>query len=335
MVSDVRQGCGSKTRWTAGLCAAAAALAAVAPSGAGAAGGSTERADFSLDLASSAPATPTRARLKIVYRAAGGDPEAKPSPIRRVVIEAPPGTSFGLDRVPACEATDEELRMSGGAACRAPSRVGAGSLVAVTGFGAPFDPFPAVVTLFNTGKGFLELVEQEEPRATLAVDRAAVDGSTAVLMPPSTPGGPPDGQTAIREIDLHFDRPEYLTTPRSCPRDGLWRSRGVFTFADGVTVAVPATTPCSTEARRSALRVSVSPRRIRAGRRTRFRVKVRSADPSCRGRARVRLGHHRLRADRRGRAVVITRPRRAGRFSVAARRKGCLRGVTSVRVLPR
>jgi len=226
-----------------GLLAVCAATLASAGSTAAAGEGPTERADFRLEFTSKEAGSPTGARLYILYKAPG-DSDAKPSPIRRAVIEAPEGTRYGLDRIPACDASDEQLRTNGQSACEEASRVGAGSLTAVTGFGPPFDPFPTEVTLFNTGKGFLELVEQEEPRATLAVDRAVVQGNTAELNPPSTPGGPPDGQTAVREIDLRFDRPSYLTTPPSCPADERWRSRGVFTFADGVTVAVPHSMPC-------------------------------------------------------------------------------------------
>ena len=297
-----------------------------------AAEGSTERADFNLEFASRAPGTPTTATLHFLYKAAG-DPEAKPSPIRRVVIDAPAGTSFGLDRVPPCEATDEELRMSGRPACPAATRVGQGSLTAFTGVGPPFDPFPAVVTLFNTGTGFLELVEQEDPRATLAVDRAKVDGSTATLTPPSTPGGPPDGQTAVREIDLRFDRPEYLTTPRHCPNDGTWRSRGTFTFADGVTVSVPSTTPCTTPARRPRLRLSVTPRRGRVGRTTTFRFRARSGRRRCVKRALVTFAGRRVRTDRRGRARITVRLGRSGTRRVVVRHAGCVRGRAVVHAL--
>ena len=226
-----------------GLLAVHAAMLAGAGSAAATGEGSTERADFRLEFTSNEAGSPTGATLYIQYKAAG-DPNAKPSPIRRAVIEAPEGTRFGLDRIPACDASEEQLRTSGQSACPEASRVGAGSLTAVTGFGPPFDPFPTQVTLFNTGEGFLELVEQAQPRATLAVDRAVVQGNTAELNPPSTPGGPPDGQTAVREIDLRFDQPSYLTTPPSCPTDRRWRSRGTFTFADGVTVVVPHSMPC-------------------------------------------------------------------------------------------
>ena len=312
-------------RWKVGALVACLLSMGVGVERSAAAEGSTDRADFNLEFASRAPGSPTTASLHLLYKAPG-DPQAKPSPIRRAVIEAPAGTSFGLDRVPPCDATDEELRMSGRSACPSPTQVGAGSLTVVTGFGPPFDPFPAAVTLFNTGTGFLELVEQEQPRATLAVDRATVKGSTATLAPPSTPGGPPDGQTAVREIDLRFDRPEYLTTPGRCPKDGSWRSRGTFTFADGVTVSVPSTTPCAARARQPRLRLSVTPRRVRIGRTTRFRFRARSVRRQCVKRALVTFAGRRVRTDRRGRASIRIRLGRSGKRRTVVRHPACVRG---------
>jgi hypothetical protein len=310
------------------------ACAAVLASGGSAAAekGSTDRADFELRFASATPGSPTAARLYILYKDPD-DPDAKPSPIKRVVIEAPAGTDFGVDRVPACAATDDELRAEGRAACSKDSRVGAGSLTAMTGFGPPFDPFPTVVTIFNTGQGFLELVSEEDTDSTLAVDRAAVHGSTAVLTPPSTPGGPPDGQTAVREIDFRFDRPQYLRTPASCPPDGRWRSRGVFTFADGATVAVPSSTPCVAAKERPRLRLRVRPRRVRIGDRVRFRFRVTSDDRRCVRGALVRFAGRRLRTGPRGRAAIVLRLGRPGRRRPVAAHRGCVRDRGNLRAL--
>ena len=67
--------------------AATAALAVPAGAGAG------ERADFAVRFAERAPGASTAMTLHVRYKAAG-DPEAKPSPVRRVVIELPAGTGL-------------------------------------------------------------------------------------------------------------------------------------------------------------------------------------------------------------------------------------------------
>src|SRR3954470_24513336 len=110
------------TRW-GGRCAVRAKLqvtaavsAGVAAVGAGALGvvglsGSAfattgQRADFVLGFDSARPATKVALVLHVVYKAAG-DPDATPSPIRKVVIAAPEGTRFDTTAVPPCKASDD------------------------------------------------------------------------------------------------------------------------------------------------------------------------------------------------------------------------------------
>jgi hypothetical protein len=311
----------------------AAALGAAAALGmtAGAAGaGSTERADFGLGLTSQRPGTATGMTLHIRYKARGGNPNAKPSPIRAGKIEAPTGTSFHLGAVPACHASDDELRADGRSACPRASLVGHGSLSVFTGFGPPIDPYSTDAWLYNTGpgKGFVEVVQQKDQDVTLGFDRPIVRGSTITLHPPVTPGGPPDGESAVRDIDFLFNDPTYMSTPPSCPRDRLWRSRGTFTFADGVTTRVGATTPCARSARRRGraarprMRLKITPRRARVGRRVRFRVRVRGAR-RCIRRATVRFARHRVRTNSRGRARIVARLRRHRRYKAVAAKRGC------------
>jgi hypothetical protein len=55
---------------------------------------------------------------------------------------------------------------------------------------------------------------------------------------PSTPGGPPDGESALRRIHHVFPprsagKRALMRTPRKCPRSRHWTFRSRFTFADG------------------------------------------------------------------------------------------------------
>ena len=79
-----------------------------------------------------------------------------------------------------------------------------------------------------------------------------------------------------------------------------------------------------------ALRVSVSPRRARVGRRTAFRVRVRSSSGAAVRGATVKLAGARGRTDGRGRAVLRVALRRVGRSWVTATRAGA-RGRAAVR----
>ena len=88
--------------------------------------------------------------------------------------------------------------------------------------------------------------------------------------------------------------------------------------------------------RPSALRilVSVRPRRIRSGRRTRVRVRVRGVVDGDRrplADARLRVGRRQFRTNSRGRAVVTLRLR-AGRYRLSATKPGFRRSTTGLRV---
>ena len=330
-----------RKRATGRLTAAACVAAAVLGAGAGEAGAaSTERADFDLELTSRTPGTATGVLIRIRYKARGGDPNAKPSPIREGTIEAPPGTVFHLGRVPVCRASDEEFRARGRGACSRESMVGHGDLSIITGFGPPADPFLTDAWIFNTGpgKGMVEVVQEKGQDRTLGFDRPDVRENKLHLHPPSTPGGPPDGQSAVRDIDFLIDDPTYVTAPTSCPADGLWRTRGTFKYADGVSTTVAETTPCvrgaGTDARNrrrvARMRLRVAPRRVRAGRRVRFRVRVTGARQCVRG-ATVRVAGKKRRTNSRGRATFRARLRPGRRYRIVAAKRGCRPAKASLR----
>ena len=149
------------------------------------------------------------------------DAERKPPPITGALFELPEGTRIDGGAVPACEASDAEFRASGRGACPAGSRIGAGELTAITGFGAPLDPVNADVTVFNGGDELIELVSDKNSGATLGMDRLTIEGDALRAHPPATPGGPPEGRTAIRRIEFSIPaRDRFLTSPADLPAGG-------------------------------------------------------------------------------------------------------------------
>ncbi len=202
-----------------------------------------EQSDFALQFAADRPDTVSAVSLHILYRNPA-DPNGKPSPIRHLVITAPSGSEIDLS-IPRCTATDQQIMASGPSVCPGDSRVGGGSLTADTGFGPPIDPFLTDVSVFNTGQGVVEIVQDHNTGATLADDRLQITGDTMIGNPPSIPGGPPDGQTAVRSIDFVYPAgTHYFTTPPTCPT-GRWTSTASFTFADGTIQHLSSTTPCA------------------------------------------------------------------------------------------
>lgn len=182
--------------------------------------------------------------LDVTYRKPG-DPQAKPPAVTAVKIVLPAGTTVHVNTVPACTATDPTIEVLGDNACPPASRVGSGTLSAVTGFGAPVDPLRADIGIFNDGSGFVEVVTLPGLSLPAIDDRVTISGDTLTAEVAPTPGGPPDFRTAVREITEAFSASDgYLTSPPTCPPNHQWESSAQFGFADGTTQAATATTPC-------------------------------------------------------------------------------------------
>jgi hypothetical protein len=84
--------------------------------------------------------------------------------------------------------------------------------------------------------------------------------------------------------------------------------------------------------RRPALRLRVSPRRVRVGRSVRLRFRVRSRGRPVR-RATVRIAGERTRTNGRGRASLVVRFGRAGSYRARATRSGYRRDTARVRAV--
>jgi hypothetical protein len=311
------------------LLGAAVAVAIGAPA---AQADSGQRAELDIGFTTQAPGTSTGANFHIVYKDEN-DPNGKPKPLTDAIFDTPAGTRFDGSAVPRCDATDDEIRTQGRGACPPESEVGRGSLVAVTGFGPPADPVMGDITVFNGGDQLIEIVTQPDTDAPLGFDRLTFEGdgpSRLHAHPPATPGGPPEGRTSIRQIDIAIpERDGFVTTPPSCPAGGRWSGSGTFSFLDGVTETVPTSTPCrrasggGAAGGRGSIRVRATPRRVATGRRIRVRVQVRTTSASCRSGVRVRLGTYRARTGRGGRATIVARLTRGGRRELRAYKRGC------------
>ena len=321
------------------LAAVTAGLGLAAAGAAASAGQTTDarRAELDVSLGTQVPGTPTGARFRIFYKHPD-DPDRKPPPLTGALFELPAGTRIDGGAVPSCDATDEQFRARGRDACPPATVVGGGTLTAITGFGPPADPVETDVTAFNGGDELIELVTFKGTNTMAGIDRLTIRGNTLTAHPPATPGGPPDGRTSIREIKLTIAERStagraFLTSPPACPSSGLWRSRGVFGFTDGGSATIIAATPCRPAGSRQSARLSVRPRRVRAGMRVRFRFRAQPVAGPCARGATVRFAGRRARTNRRGRAVIAVRLRRTGRRPATLSKPGCARSRASVRVL--
>jgi hypothetical protein len=229
------------------LPATAAVLAAAAvPALAGVASGPREvvRTDYT----TTRPATPSGTIYDVIYRNPK-DANANPPAVRRVLIDSPRGTRVRTSVPVRCDATDEEFRIRGDAACPPGSRIGRGT-VTISVLGGP--PETSEISVFNTAGGLVQLVKFGSFGAATA--RTRFRGADADTRIPTclTGGQPPKGCPSDQAVILasHLDiwkvvrrGRAYIETPPNCPRKG-WLTRVTFHYGDGKVETVASRGRC-------------------------------------------------------------------------------------------
>jgi hypothetical protein len=215
------------------LLAAIAATAAVAAPTASAG----PRVDYKQMFTTQVPGKSTGTDTQLLYKNPN-DPKAKPIPVRREEFTFPAGTTYDESVVPDCTASDLEIRLSMGSACPAASWIGGSKGdTSMSGFNPGEEDALDVDAWDNHGELVVFGRSHDFP-AIGAVARGHRVGQTMIVPVPSTPGGPPDGESALRRIHHVFParsagKRALMRTPRKCPKSRVWTFRGKFTFADG------------------------------------------------------------------------------------------------------
>jgi hypothetical protein len=294
-------------------------------------------ADFTFRLTSGSPGAPSGVFTRLLFHREH-DRNAKPSPLRSAVIRGPAGLRFDTNAVTECTASDEEIRALGSEACPPESELALGPFTAISGFGPPADPFEADNHVFNGPDQLIEIITGKGGSTSPAHDRLTIEGSTLTAHPPKALGGPPEGEMAVRSLEFRIPvrvagSRSLITTPPACPAAGRWTTTATFGFADGTTDSVSSRTPCRRTTGVPRLRLRVRPRRVLAGRRVRLRFRLTSSSRRCAGGAVVRTGGRVVRANRLGRAVLVTTFRRPGTRRARAAKRGCRPASTQIRVV--
>lgn len=94
----------------------------------------------------------------------------------------------------------------------------------------------------------------------------------------------------------------------------------------------PPGSPTASPAPAPRMRLSVTPRRARAGRTTAYRFRVRSSSADCVRGVSIRFAGRRVRTDRRGRAALRIRVVRRGLRRAVATKRRCARAHAAVRI---
>jgi hypothetical protein len=297
------------------------------------------RADYQQTFTTPVPGASTGMDAQILYKHPD-DPNRKPIPVRQEVFTFPAGTKFDNDVVPDCEATELELQLQGEAACPPESRVGGGEGTLMSGFESGGET-AMEVDIFDAGTGVLILGGSKDPEIRSAT-RAEREGRVTTVNVPQSPGGPPEGESAIRRvhnvIDAFSDRDRaYMRTPSVCPPSGVWTFHARFTFADGAVEENSHDMPCERDVTKPRIRIGAVPRTrcVQSG----FVAHVRVIDASPLRRVTVRLAGRSLhqttaasfttRIPARGldagrhRIVVTARDKAGNRARHAARFRRC------------
>ena len=208
---------------------ATAAVAAPAASGG-------VRVDYKQMFTTPIPGKSTGTDTRLFYKNPN-DPKAKPIPVRREEFTLPAGTTYDESVVPDCTASDPEILLLGKAACPPGSWIGGSEGdTSMAGFGPGEDAID--VDAWNDGDVLVVFGRSHQFPVIGGVTRGHQAGQTITVDIPRSPGGPPDGESALRRIHHIFPprsagKRAFMRTPRKCPRSGRWTFRARFTFADG------------------------------------------------------------------------------------------------------
>jgi hypothetical protein len=191
--------------------AAISILAALAP-----AAHAGDRVDYAQMFTTSVPGASTGTDTQILYKNPN-DPAAKPIPVRREVFTFPSGTSYDETVVPDCTASDAELMLLGPDACPSESYMG-GSIGDTTMAGFDNTEQAADVFGWDQGGDLVLLGGSHDIQPIRFVAHARRVGQVVTVEVPRTPGGPPDGESALRRVTTSSPRARSARARTRAPR---------------------------------------------------------------------------------------------------------------------
>jgi hypothetical protein len=165
-----------------------------------------------------------------------------PKAIKRIDMTFHRGTSFDTSALTRCRASDDEIKLKGGSACPASSRLGSGHTNALFPSGSGFT---TDVTLYNARGEIIVVVTLQGN--VITEFRDLVKGRT-ISVRPVLPGG-----VSLTRLSLRIGRHSkghgakqrtYMRAPASCPKSRKWITRARFIYLDGSTETFRSSTRC-------------------------------------------------------------------------------------------
>ena len=199
-----------------------------------------------------------KAAFTFTVRFSGGE-FGVPSPVRRAVVQLPPGLSMNIPHLRSC--TRAQLQARGASGCSKRSLIGTGHALADVHAGEGVESEEATVwaflgppqgldpTIEILGQGYTPLDERVVITATVLPDHAPY-GEELVMSIPAIPSIPyePNASTVSFSITVGGARfrkqsPNTVLLPTHCPAGGFPFATE-FGYEDGTTSTTTATVPC-------------------------------------------------------------------------------------------
>jgi hypothetical protein len=212
------------------------------------------RGDYTQVFTTPVPGRSTGIDTRILYKHPD-NPDAKPIPVRQEIFTFPRGMRVDDSIVPDCTVPDLQLQLQGESACPPETWiVGGHGNTSMSGFPGAGET-AITVNGFDYGDGRFRVLGGAEQFRLKFVAHGRREGRTSTVEIPRTPGGPPDGESALRRIHnlvpaRSLGRRAYIRTPPTCPSSRVWTFRVRMTFADGAVERKVHRMPCRRKPRR-------------------------------------------------------------------------------------
>src|SRR3954468_13492747 len=160
------------------------------------------RVDYKQMFTTQVAGRSTGTDVRLLYKNPN-DPKGKPIRVRREEFTLPAGTTYDQTVVPDCTASDAEILLFGTSACPAASHIGSSQgATSMSGFGTGEDPID--LDFWDDGGVLVLWGRSHQFPAIGAVARGHQKGQTMTVDVPRSPGGPPDGESAVRRVHNVF-----------------------------------------------------------------------------------------------------------------------------------
>jgi len=181
-------------------------------------------------------------------------------------ITFPKGSKIDNKAAPQCKATDADFAnaQTPDDACPKGSALGSGAVAARTPFNGVAD-FTGTVNAYNAPKGLILFVNVQSANQTLVL-RPKFKGLKLLTTVPQTcipPNRPDNGckdangvpqeailtnfelKTKPKSSGKGSKKKTLIQTPKTCPSSKTWAFEANIKYADGTSVKIPSTSPCS------------------------------------------------------------------------------------------